>query len=136
MLVVMFDVSTKVDYALLIMVELGKPSDQEYQSLHDIAARHHISSKYLSQLVVPLKKAGLVESKEGKTGGYQITKSLKDITVRSIVEAVDGPLQIVKCMDSEKDCPVETTCHTKPIWENLKSDIYQLLDQKTLADIL
>lgn len=129
----MFEVSTKVDYALLILLELAKLDD--YRSLNDIAEQHHISPKYLSQLIMPLKQAELVASREGKGGGYKLALPMGDITLRAIVEAVDGPLQLVRCMAEDKSCPASHACQTKPVWHKLKKDIYQLLDHTTLHDL-
>ncbi len=130
----MFDVSTKVDYGLIIMVDLAKQFGKSYLSLQDIAEKNNVSAKYLSQLIIPLKQAKLVQSKEGKGGGYILTKQPDRITLKEIIEAIEGPLQIVKCMHSE--CPAQNKCKTKPVWYKLKHEIYELLNKKTLADII
>ncbi|MDP3970320.1 MAG: Rrf2 family transcriptional regulator [bacterium] len=132
----MFDVSTKVDYAMLIIVELAKSDNQEYLSLQDIADSHDISSNYLSQLAIPLKKANLIISKEGKSGGYKLASSPAEITIRDVVEAIEGPLTIVRCMHEDAKCPAQETCATRPVWHRLKKDIYKLLDEKSIQDIL
>lgn len=132
----MFEVSTKVDYSLLILAELAQAWPIGYVSLAEIAEKKHVSSKYLSQVVIPLNKVGLVVSKEGKCGGYALAKPPQSISVRAVVEAVDGPLQLVRCMSTAASCPAEHQCTTQPIWQKLKNDIYQLLAEKTLADIM
>lgn len=131
----MFEVSTKVDYALLILAELAQVWPNTYVSLADIAEKKHVSSKYLSQVVIPLHQAGLVVSREGKFGGYALAQAPEKISVRAVVEAVDGPLQLVRCMSTKHNCPAETHCSTQPLWQNLKKDIYQLLAEKSLADM-
>lgn len=132
----MFDVSTKVDYSLLIMLTLAKNNGGAVVALSDIAEHNHISPKYLSQLMTSLKQAELVVSREGKGGGYSLAKAPQNISLRDIVEAVDGPLQLVKCMDAAQHCPADQHCHTKPIWSSLKKDIYNLLEAKTLAELI
>lgn len=131
----MFDVSTKLDYGLLVMVALAEHWPNQYSSLQTIAEHNHISGKYLSQVIIPLHRAGLVKSKEGKNGGYALTQAPASISVRNIVEAIDGPLQLVRCMKDDH-CPAERQCGTKSVWKKLKYDIYQLLEAKTLADII
>ena len=74
-------------------------------------------------------------SREGKRGGYKLAQSLDVITLRALVEAMDGPLQLVRCMTDTKLCPAEQACSTKPVWQKLKLDIYQLLDRTTLHDL-
>ncbi|MBI4406884.1 MAG: Rrf2 family transcriptional regulator [Candidatus Kerfeldbacteria bacterium] len=131
----MFEVSAKVDYGLLILLELAKTGTNDYQALADIAAKHNVSPKFLSQVIIPLKQHGLVTSREGKRGGYKLARPLAVITLRALVEAMDGPLQLVRCMTDTKLCPAEQACSTKPVWQKLKLDIYQLLDRTTLHDL-
>lgn len=134
----MFEVPTKVEYGLLIMTELAKAdlAGIEYISLQDIATKHNVSAKYLSQLAVALRQAKLVDSKEGKYGGYHIAQSPNSVTLRDIVEAIDGPLELVRCMDTTVECPAEATCHIKPIWKSIKQDMYIMLQRKTLAELV
>lgn len=131
----MFSVPTKVDYGLLIMAVLAEHWPRKC-SLHEIANDKNLSKKYLSQVMIPLHKAGLVTSKEGKYGGYVLGRAPNDISVRDIVEAIEGPLNLVRCMKGENQCPAEQHCTTQVVWNRLKYDIYNLLDAKNLADIV
>lgn len=135
----MFSVSTKIDYGLLIMLDLAKrakSSTGTYISLQDIAEQHDVSSKYLAKIIVPLKQAGLVASKEGKDGGYHITRPADRISLKDIVEAVDGPLQLVRCMHPDVQCPAERGCKTRPVWDGIRQDVYTILEHKTLHELL
>ena len=120
------------------MTELAKAdlANVEYVSLQDIADQHNVSAKYLSQLAGSLKEAQLIISKEGKNGGYHISTSPHKITLRDIVEAIDGPVALVRCMADEHHCPAETTCASKPVWVSVKKEMYDLLQQKTLAELI
>ncbi len=135
MIVVMFEIPTKVDYGLLVMSSLAKFKPENYCSLQSIAQSNHISSKYLSLVMIPLHRAGLVKSKEGKNGGYTLAKTPAEISVREVVEAIEGPLHLTRCMTETAHCPAQNNCRAKPIWSKLKMDIYQLLAAKSLADI-
>lgn len=118
------------------MVSLVRSWPKAYCSLQGIAEHNHISSKYLSQVMIPLHHAGLVKSKEGKHGGYTLAKSPTKISMRDIVEAIDGPLKLVRCMRVDHTCPAEEHCTTQPVWNKLKFSMYQLLEATTLADII
>ncbi|MBI2416050.1 MAG: Rrf2 family transcriptional regulator [Candidatus Kerfeldbacteria bacterium] len=131
----MFVVPTKIDYGLVVMLALAQAGDQ-YVSLTDIAHQRSISQKYLSQLIIPLRQAGLVLSREGKGGGYRLAHHPSAITVRQVVEALDGPLQLARCMDPSQHCPANHACKTKPVWQQLQREMYDLLSQKKLADIV
>lgn len=131
----MFEVSTKVDYGLLILFELMQAGPNSYLSLADIADKNHVSQKYLSQVIIPLRQAGIVASREGKGGGYALTRSPDKINLRVVVEAIDGPLQLTRCMTTTHQCPAEHGCGTKPVWHKVKQSIYQLLEEQTLANV-
>lgn len=131
----MFEVSAKVDYGLLILLELGKTGSDDYQTLADIATKHNISPKFLSQVMIPLRQHGLVTSREGKGGGYALAREPAAINLRHVIEAIDGPLQLTRCMDGQGTCPAEGGCLTKPVWNNLKQSIYTLLEQRNLVDL-
>jgi Rrf2 family protein len=131
----MFAISARVDYGLLILVELMHSGVGKYHSLADIAHKHQMSPKFLSQVVMPLKQAGLVISREGKTGGYTLARDPETISLRTIVEAMDGPIQLTRCMDGNKSCPADSSCTTKPVWSKLNESLYLLLEQQTLADL-
>ena len=131
----MFEVSAKVDYGLLILVELMGQPNGTYLSLADIASKHNVSPKYLSQVMIPLHRDGLVVSREGKGGGYALAKPAEQISLRAVVEAIDGPLQLTRCMTTTASCPAEHGCSTKPVWHKVKKSIYQLLEEQTLANV-
>ncbi len=131
----MFEVSAKVDYGLLILFELMQAGQNNYLSLADIATKHHVSQKYLSQVMIPLHQHGLVISREGKGGGYALAKPARQINLRSVVEAIDGPLQLTRCMTNAVQCPAEHGCSTKPVWHKVKKSIYHMLEEQTLANV-
>lgn len=131
----MFSISSRVDYGLLILCELMHSGVHEYRSLADIAAKHKVSQKYLSQVMIPLRQHGLVTSREGKGGGYALAREPAAINLRNVIEAIDGPLQLTRCMDGQGTCPAEGGCLTKPVWNNLKQSIYTLLEQRNLVDL-
>ena len=89
--------STKGRYGLRAMIDLARYSEEEPVSISSIAARQDISERYLEQLVGLLKKAGLVRSIRGATGGYILARSAADISVGDILRALEGSLEPVKC---------------------------------------
>lgn len=132
----MFVISTKIDYGVLMMVELAKTLPGTFLALSDIAKKRNISEKYLSQLIQPLKQAGFVASKEGSSGGYRLAKSARQISLQAIIEALDGPIQLVRCLEDKDKCPANHHCVTQSVWRELQQDITKLLAHKTLHDIL
>ncbi|HEX9664425.1 MAG TPA: Rrf2 family transcriptional regulator [Patescibacteria group bacterium] len=133
----MLNIATKSDYGLILMLELAKNYNSGYLSLTQIAKTKNLSANYLAQLSIPLKQAGLVDSKEGKGGGYKLSKSPDQITVLEIVEAIEGPVNLVKCHKTENhDCQSFLACEAKMIWPAIFNEIKFVLRKKSLASLL
>ena len=94
----MFNLSTKSDYGFIVMLELAQKYQRGLLSLSDIARRRKLSSGYLVQIIQPLVKAKLIVSKEGKSGGYQLARNPKQISILEIIEALEGrtPPNLIK----------------------------------------
>ena len=131
----MFTISAKADYGLIIMLELAKNYGQGYLSIADINEARKLSPAYLTQITKPLKKAGLLFSKEGKTGGYALRRRSEEISVLAILEALEGKIKFNR-HDCSSFCAAFDNCEVKTIWPNIMVDIKELLRSKTLADLL
>ena len=133
----MFNVTTKSDYGFIIMLELAKQYKESYVSLAEIADEKKLSAGYLVQITQPLVKAGLIKSKEGKGGGYALKKDPATISVLDILEALDGPVQLVKCLKHDfKCCDGFDACEAKTVWPSIVKDVQKVLAKKTLAELL
>lgn len=130
-------ISTKVRYALRLMLDIAMQGGDAPVPLHDIAERQNVSFKYLEQIVPPLNKAGLVKSVRGANGGYRLTKNPKEITTGDILRAGEGNLAPVACLASgEVDCPRADLCATLPFWRGLDDAITGYIDSVTLQDLV
>lgn len=130
----MLQVSKKVDYGVMVLASLPMNGSQEFRSIHDIATEKNLSEGYLHQVMMPLKKAGLVASREGVGGGYQLSRDCAKITLSEVFEAVEGNPRFVDCQKTEKHCASEKTCPTKNLWGDLQKMMVGYLEKKTLAD--
>lgn len=135
----MFKISTKGDYGLLLLSALAEKmkTGREFVSLKEIAKAKKLSPQYLSQIILPLKEAGLVKSKEGRDGGYALARPAREITVMEILETLEGPVTPVRCCGNEKaKCGSEPMCNVKFTWQSAKSLLIHFLRTKTLEDTL
>lgn len=131
-------VGTRSHYGVRAMVELARVHGGTPLSLTEIAAREGLSIPYLEQLVIPLRRAGLVEGSRGVHGGYRLTKEPSSITVGEIVRALEGPVEIVACASEVIDpacCEKEPFCPSKLLWQRVHASIASVLDSTTLADL-
>lgn len=132
---IMFQISSKTDYGLLIMVTLAKSSNK-IQSLSPLARNLGVSSSYLSQIANSLYKAGLIKSKEGAQGGYYLSRSAHKITALEILEALSGEMK-VRCKHGEANvCPHHKQCGLKSAWPLLLDDIKTSLSKRSLSSLL
>ena len=132
--------STKGRYAVTAMFDLamhfptGRPLTAK-----EIAVRHKISFAYIEQLLLLLRKAGLVNTIRGPNGGYVLSRSPSQVNLGDIVRATEGPIGLVVCVAegmSVSDCEtVPTCCSVRSLWENLNQKIANVFDSTTLADM-
>ena len=128
-------ISTKGRYGLRLMLELAANYENGNIPLKYISQKQNISDKYLEQIINTLNKAGLVKSVRGSQGGYRLHTSPDKITVGQVLRVLEGPLTPVSCVDNE-DCELKATCLTYPLWKELNDAIANVVDNKTLADLL
>lgn len=133
-------ITTKGRYGLRAIVDLAVYSENEPVSIHSIAERQGISDGYLEQLIAKLKKAGLVESTRGATGGYRLAKNASEISVGDILRALEGSIQPIECpaieaVTSESGCANEGSCVTKGVWKKIADSIEATVDHITLQEL-
>lgn len=130
--------STKGRYGLRAMIDLARYSEEEPVSISSIAARQDISERYLEQLVGLLKKAGLVRSIRGATGGYVLAKSTGEISVGDVLRALEGSLEPVRCAAfySEEGCMAADGCVTKYVWQKINESINEAVDHMMLDELV
>ena len=130
----MFAVSAKTQYAIRAMTCLAKRQERAATAA-EIASAENIPAKFLEGILSRLKSAGLIESERGKNGGYRMAKEPADIRMLDIVEAIDGRVKPVTCVDAASACAMGGVCHPRNFWIGLKSTIDAYLAERTLKDV-
>ena len=129
-------ISTKVRYALRLMVDLAMAGGGQPVSLRDVAHRQQLSDKYLEQIVTPLSRAGLVRSVRRAGGGYLLTREPEQYTVGDILRPLEGDLAPVECATDEGFCERADQCVTLELWQEIHRAVAQVVDGTTLADLV
>jgi Rrf2 family iron-sulfur cluster assembly transcriptional regulator len=117
------------------MLDLVLHSQNTPVTLTEIATRQTISLSYLEQLFSRLRKADLVKGVRGPGGGYRIRQTPELISIASIIEAVNEPIDSTKC-GGEENCQHDSICLTHDLWAGLSDHIQDYLSQITLADLI
>jgi Rrf2 family protein len=125
--------STRGRYGVRLMLELALHYGEGPILLKDIAERQGISEKYLWQLINPLKTTGLVNSQRGAHGGYVLGKAPEAISLKAILQILEGPLCLVDCVDNPSLCERSLSCISRDIWGEASKNMQQTLEDTTLA---
>jgi Rrf2 family iron-sulfur cluster assembly transcriptional regulator len=102
----------------------------------EIAKRQQISLNYIGQIFLKLKRAGLIKSHRGRSGGYVLSSAPEDVTLLSIIEAVEGPITLVSCANGHKDCTFVESCVTHDIWVEASQMMEGYFGDITLKDLM
>jgi Rrf2 family protein len=124
-------------YALKALLNLAR-SPGDVRQVGAIAAEENIPRKFLEAIMSDLRKAGIVESSRGKTGGYRISRPADRITFGEIMRVTDGPLALFPCASHNfyrrcDDCPDETACVLRRVLGQVRHEVSEVLDRTTLA---
>lgn len=131
------ELNTKGRYAVMAMADLAKHGGADALSLSAIAQRQQISLAYLEQLFVKLRRAGLVESARGRSGGYRLARSASQITVAEVMRAVDEGMRMTRCGGEDfAPCMTGNRCLTHGLWDALGDRIGSFLASVSLQEVL
>lgn len=128
--------STKGRYGTRAMIDIALYRESGSTLLKDIAARQGISLKYLDHILSSLRKAGLIKNVRGRGGGYSLTRPASKITLCEIIEAVEGSLAPVECIDDPEYCKKISTCSARDVWLKVRESIEGVLRGTTLQSLI
>ncbi len=136
--------SKRGEYGLRAMINLADNADggnpYPLVQIKVISERENIPVKFLEQILLALKNAGLLQSKMGFGGGYYLARPAAEITLGQIVRVLDGPLAPIRCVSQMAyepcDCPDEQTCGLRMVMGDVRNAIAAILDNTSLADVV
>lgn len=128
----MMKISTKGQYALLIMTELAEQPADKFIPLKLLSHRHNLSVKYLEQILIQLSKAGLVVGVRGSNGGYKLVKKTEEYTTGEILRALEGDLSPVNTTHTN----VLTDIGNDDYWKDFEKVINDYVDSVTLDKLV
>jgi Rrf2 family iron-sulfur cluster assembly transcriptional regulator len=137
-----FSVPTRTQYGIRALVHLaraGELADRDATTLStsaEIARAESISPKYLEGILTQLKAKGIVLAERGKGGGYRLARGAAEIRMIDIVEALEGEVRPVDCVENSQSCVQGDACMPRRFWIGLKDAIDGYLSSKTLKDVI
>src|SRR5207302_8407131 len=132
--------SQKARYALHALIALADAGGGPLV-IADVAGRARVPRKFLEQILLDLKKRGIVRSLRGRAGGYMLGKPPKNITFAEVIRTIDGPLALSPCVSTTayhrcEDCVDEHTCAIRKVLLAARDATAAILEERTLAGAL
>ncbi len=126
----------KVDYGMILLTALAK--DKNQISIKKVAVENDVSFLFLQKIAGLLQKAGFIRSERGKLGGYSLNGELKDYNLGQVIEALEGPIAIVPCLNklSKITCKRVNYCSVRPTFEKINKEIQDAINTKTLDNFI
>lgn len=133
--------SKRSKYAFKALIRLAKNYGQGYVQTAEIAELENIPKKFLDQILLEMKHAKIVNSKQGNKGGYYFLKNPKEVTVAEIYRLFDGPIALLPCISLNyyepcDDCADEATCELRGQFSKIRERTRTIMSKTTIMDFI
>ena len=125
----MLKISKLTDYAIVLLVHFHKEQEKLF-SAHCLAEASHVPEPTVAKILKLLAKSDILTSVRGANGGYRLEKLVEEISVKEVLEAIEGPIHLTECVDEGHDCPLESHCPSYGRWDSVNAVI-----KKSLSDV-
>ena len=129
------EITKKTEYAISALIELAMHPD-EYISSKKIASRQDVPANFLPQIIALLGTHGWVEGVRGPGGGVRLISDPHTITVKDVIELIEGKVAISRCLTDDLTCSRLGRCPLHPVWAKAQSALMTVLDGTTIADLV
>jgi len=133
--------SSKTEYAILALLELGQRYGRGFVLSRDIASSRDIPESFIERILLTLRNGGVVVSVRGANGGHCLAKDTGDISVREIIEMFEGSLAPIDCVNERISsitvcCSVEASCVLKDLWQKMYDAMLASIENITIQDLV
>lgn len=123
------------DYGIQGLLYLAQKPPRVVSIISDISAAQDVPESYLAKVFQELCRAGLVISYRGAKGGFTLARDPSEITVRQVIEAIEGPIALNRCLDPREGCDRIDNCALYPVLREAQERLIEVLESKTLKDL-
>jgi Rrf2 family iron-sulfur cluster assembly transcriptional regulator len=124
------------DYGIFGVIYLAKQPQGKIVSLSEVSKAENIPEKFLAKIFQSLTRSGLIRSHRGAGGGFSLARPANKITVKELLESIQGPIYFTKCLSNLYDCDRKEICKLINLWKKAQDYSIKILTQKTLADLI
>jgi Rrf2 family transcriptional regulator, iron-sulfur cluster assembly transcription factor len=129
-------ISRGTDYGIQGILYLARQPLEKVNLLHDVAQAQNVPESYLAKIFQDLVKAGLVRSHRGAKGGFSLARPGSQITLRQVIEALQGPISLNRCLDVREGCPNSETCPVSEVLRKAQEEMLATLDAANLDSLV
>ena len=132
-------ITTWAEYGVICALHLARRASEGPVTGRDIAARERLPADYVEQILLRLRRAGIVTSTRGARGGYALARTAEEITVRDVIAASELTTFDLHCVSNpleEERCSAAHNCSIRPVWMMLQRKIDDVLESVRIADLL
>jgi len=124
------------DYGIFGVIYLAKQPWGKIVSLSEVSKAENIPEKFLAKIFQSLTRSGLIRSHRGAGGGFSLARPANKITVKEVLESIQGPIHFTKCLSDLDECDRMEICKLRKLWEKAQNYALKILTQNTLADMI
>ncbi|MDX1612445.1 MAG: SUF system Fe-S cluster assembly regulator [Candidatus Thermoplasmatota archaeon] len=132
----MLQIARLTDYGLILLTHLAQKGEDELMSCADLADETHLPTPTVRKVLKTLAGADLLASKRGAHGGYSLARAPEEISVASVIEAMEGPVAITVCSQGPGECELEPLCGVSNNWQRINAALVQTLERISVADMV
>ena len=127
--------SKKSDYGLIALKHIVANSKNSVVNAREISEKYNLPPDLLAKILQSLSKSGIIKSQFGSGGGYRMAKKPSEVTLKDIIQSIDGPVHLVGCSRGDSDCSIEPQCTIKKMLLSVEQKLESFFSTITLKDI-
>ena len=128
-------ITRATEYAVRTVIFLAKQPQGEIVLKKDICRTQDVTPAFLTKILQPLIKAGIVSSQRGVGGGFLLARNPRDINLLDLLEAEEGPLKLNHCLLKEGTCERDVLCSAHQVWSEAQTEMIRVLKKHSIADL-
>jgi Rrf2 family protein len=129
------ELTRAADYALRGVLYLSMQTEDRLSIISEIAEEMDIPEGFLARIFQILAKSGIIRSHRGKRGGFSLSRQPEEIFMKDVIEALEGPIHLNKCLSDYGDCVRESLCSLHDVWGEIQKDVISTLETTDFASL-
>lgn len=131
------DISRKTDYAVRVLMGVAEAeAEGQTCTASQVARRKLVPKPFVRKIITELASLGLLQTRRGRRGGLRLGVPAHSVTLRNILETIEGPIYLNRCLIRPGECALDRFCAARGVWRRAQEAMLQALDSLTLADLV